>query len=155
MDQAGTIIILILYFVFKSILKAARKNPASIKKIPRPFPPKNMDTDSQRMKRTQVKASVPSEKARAMAENTASFHREDSIRHDHWQEDKRPQAFELLPDTPRAAEEKPFRAKAGDRARPDMDEAAPLPDLFPDLSGHGLAKAVIMQEILGKPKALR
>ena len=79
----------------------------------------------------------------------------DSVEHDRWE----PMTARLTQDdwdgspvTEDSREaDRIYRSEAG----ADMVLPEPLPDFLPDLTGQGIVKAIIMQEVLGNPRSKR
>lgn len=91
----------------------------------------------------------------ASAYKPISSRSEDSIEHDHWEPmtariSHLDQIGSTVIEDSREAD-RIYSSEAG----ADMVLPEPLPDLLPDLTGHGIVKAVIMQEVLGKRRAFK
>ena len=126
-------------------------------KNPPPYPVAAKPQDVRSYQSTQsvreyepAKSDVP-----AFAYKPISTRSKDSVEHDCWE----PMTACLTQDdwdgSPVTEDSREADRIYSSAAGADMVLPEPLPDFFPDLTGQGIVKAVIMQEILGKRKAFK
>lgn len=153
MDILATIAVFIFFIVLRNFAKPRMLMERM--KNPPPYPPAAKPQEAEPSQSTQpvrgyepVKRNVP-----ASAYKPISSRSEDSSEHDHWE----PMTARIShldqignPATENSREtDKIYSSEAGaDTVRPE-----PIPDILPDLTGQGIVKAVIMQEVLGNPRS--
>ena len=153
MDQVIVIILVFIFLImraYKKPLKALQKQRQDQKTYPAPSPkreaPGPFHVGVPADKTNQDRQYVP-------ARSSLFRHGEDSIDHDHW---------EALGVYANYDEGQTIRTNDGDRIQMREGFAHQVSEqyrqdsgLLPEISARGIVKAVIMQEVLGRPKSWR
>ena len=153
MDILATIAVFIFFIVLRTFVKPRMlmermKNPPPYPAAAKPQEVKSSQSTQPVRGYEPAKRNVP-----APAYKPISRHGEDSIKHDHW---------ELM--TARVSPDESHKRLATDDSRDadriyfneeevDTVHTETLPDLLPEWNGQGIVRAVIMQEVLGKPRS--
>ena len=155
MDILATIAVFIFFIVLRNFAKPRMlmermKNPPPYPAAAKPQEVKPSQSTQPVRGYEPVKRNVP-----ASAYKPISSRSEDSSEHDRWEPmtariSHLDQIGSTVTEDSREAD-RIYSSEAG----ADMVLPEPLPDFFPDLTGQGIVKAVIMQEVLGKRKAFK
>lgn len=153
MDILATIAVFIFFIVLRNFAKPRMLMERM--KNPPPYPAAAKPQEVKQSQSTQpvrgyepVKRNVP-----ASAYKPISSRSEDSSERDHWEPmtariSHLDQIGNTVTEDSREAD-RIYSSEAG----ADMVLPEPLPDFLPDLTGQGIVKAVIMQEVLGNPRS--
>ena len=153
MDILATIAVFIFFIVLRNFAKPRMLMERM--KNPPPYPAAAKPQEVKQSQSTQpvrgyepVKRNVP-----ASAYKPISSRSEDSSEHDRWEPitariSRLDQIGSTVTEDSREAD-RIYSSEAG----ADMVLREPLPDFLPDLTGQGIVKAVIMQEVLGNPRS--
>ena len=153
MDQFATIALFIFFIILRAFIKPRKlmerlKNPPPYPAAAKPQEAKQSQSSQSVRGYEPAKRNVP-----ASAYKPISSRSEDSIEHDRWEPmaarvSHLDQIGSTVTEDSREAD-RIYSSEAG----ADMVLPEPLPDFLPDLTGHGIVKAVIMQEVLGNPRS--
>ena len=153
MDILATIAVFIFFIVLRTFAKPRMLMERM--KNPPPYPAAEKPQEAKPSQSTQsVRGYEPAKRnVPASAYKPISSRSEDSIERDRWEPmTARNSLFDQIgsPVTEESREaDRIYSSEAGaDIVRPE-----PLPDFLPDLTGQGIVKAVIMQEVLGNPRS--
>ena len=153
MDILATIAVFIFFIVLRNFAKPRMLMERM--KNPSPYPAAAKPQEVKPSQSTQpVKGYEPAKRnVPASAYKPISSRSEDSIEHDHWEPmtariSHLDQIGNTVTEDSREAD-RIYSSEAG----ADMVLREPLPDFLPDLTGQGIVKAVIMQEVLGNPRS--
>ena len=155
MDILATIALFIFFIVLRTLVKPRMlmermKNPPPYPAAAKPQEVKPSQSTQPVRRYEPVRRNVP-----ASAYKPISSRSEDSIEHDHWKPmTARVSHLDQLGSTVTEDSREADRIYSSE-AGADMVLPEPLPDFLPDLTGQGIVKAVIMQEVLGKRRAFK
>ena len=155
MDILATIAVFIFFIVLRTFAKPRMLMERM--KNPPPYPAAEKPQEAKPSQSTQsVRGYEPAKRnVPASAYKPISSRSEDSIEHDHWKPmTARVSHLDQLGSTVTEDSREADRIYSSE-AGADMVLPEPLPDFLRDLTGQGIVKAVIMQEILGKRKAFK
>ena len=153
MDILATIAVFIFFIVLRNFAKPRMlmermKNPPPYPAAAKPQEVKSSQSTLPVRVYEPAKRNVP-----ASAYKPISSRSEDSSEHDRWKPmtariSHLDQIGSTVTEDSREAD-RIYSSEAG----ADMVLPEPLPDFLPDLTGQGIVKAVIMQEVLGNPRS--
>ena len=153
MDILATIAVFIFFIVLRTFAKPRMLMERM--KNPPPYPPAAKQQEVKQSQSTQpVRGYEPANRnVPASAYKPISSRSENSSEHDRWEPmtariSHLDQIGSTVTEDSREAD-RIYSSEAG----ADMVLPEPLPDFFPDLTGQGIVKAVIMQEVLGNPRS--
>ena len=155
MDILATIAVFIFFIVLRTFAKPRMLMERM--KNPPPYPAAAKPQEVKQSQSTQpVRGYEPAKRnVPASAYKPISSRSEDSSEHDRWEPmtariSHLDQIGSTVTEDSREAD-RIYSSEAG----ADMVLPEPLPDFLPDLTGQGIVKAVIMQEVLGKRNAFK
>lgn len=153
MDQFATIALFIFFIILRAFIKPRKlmerfKNPAPYPVAANPQEVRSYQSTQSVREYEPAKRDVP-----APAYKPISTRSKDSVEHDRWE----PMTARLTHDdwngSPVTEDSREADRIYSSEAGADMVLPEPLPDFLPDLTGQGIVKAVIMQEVLGNPRS--
>ena len=153
MDILATIAVFVFFIVLRNFAKPRMLMERM--KNPPPYPAAAKPQEVKQSQSTQpVRGFEPAKRnVPASAYKPISSRSEDSIEHDHWKPmTARVSHLDQLGSTVTEDSREADRIYSSE-AGADMVLPEPLPDFLPDLTGQGIVKAVIMQEVLGNPRS--
>ena len=155
MDILAAIAVFIFFIVLRNFAKPRMLMERM--KNPPPYPAAAKPQEVKQSQSTQpVRGYEPAKRnVPASAYKPISSRSEDSSERDHWEPmtariSHLDQIGSTVTEDSREAD-RIYSSEAG----ADMVLPEPLPDFLPDLTGQGIVKAVIMQEVLGNPRSKR
>ena len=153
MDILATIAVFVFFIVLRNFAKPRMLMERM--KNPPPYPAAAKPQEVKQSQSTQpVRGFEPAKRnVPASAYKPISSRSEDSIERDRWEPmtariSHLDQIGSTVTEDSREAD-RIYSSEAG----ADMVLPEPLPDFLPDLTGQGIVKAVIMQEVLGSPRS--
>ncbi len=153
MDILATIAVFIFFIVLRNFAKPRMLMERM--KNPPPYPAAAKPQEVKQSQSTQpVRGYEPAKRnVPASAYKPISSRSEDSSEHDSWEPitariSRLDQIGSTVTEDSREAD-RIYSSEAG----ADMVLPEPLPNFLPDLTGQGIVKAVIMQEVLGNPRS--